>query len=343
MKARRAYAHLRESHRLRAERDFVHGYTLPLAAHPHIAWSHAAYQSILLTNVLPAQVLATAIRSVPTNVFPTNCSTVAEVVQCVAASGYWDDILYSGKKGRLSSLNNSDVGSPRQKNYSACIASTVDETGRALHTLYYYPRNYAPPSDFCMAPMPEPLARLCEVVFAVLRPLLPPQSLAFGPFNAVQVRGYYEAFCPHVGAHTDNGKLDRDGVVGCIKGYTQEPETAVAIVMFGDCQMEWEFAPIAMGLGRRPPQKLPLPGGGSVMLLAHEDDCRCTHALHMCASSQGLRADRIRVAFVLRQLRWTRQYYADTGKLVLSPEELAAALMRRTAARKRKRRLYGPR
>jgi hypothetical protein len=143
-----------------------------------------------------------------------------------------------------------------------------------------------------------------------------------------------------VGLHTDNGLLRKDGLVGNGDGYTQEPESAVAIVMWGDCAMDMILEPWAVGVDSRPPQRFPLPGGGAVMLLAHEDDCRCKHALEL-SDPRHVNVGRMRIALVLRQLRWTRHYYADTNKLVLSHAELEHIRTVRRERQRTKRRLFG--
>jgi hypothetical protein len=190
-KLHKVFLSLRDSSQLRVELDFISDRASSLTLQwPQVSWCHPSYKSILFTDVLPRDVLERAMQSIPDVVYPTGCSTRGEVVQRIVSTGYWDNIMYLGSKGRLCSLNHSKVGSPRQKNYSLLAGSSTDAVGCTMNELFYYPRNYVPPSDFTMSIMPEPLSELCKVVYDVLRPILSPRSLAFGPFNAVQVRGY---------------------------------------------------------------------------------------------------------------------------------------------------------
>lgn len=328
-------------------RDFFHGSTgaaLSFPSIPNLAWHHPAYSSLVLVGVLPDCVLANAMSVIPDSVYPSGCSTAGEVVERISRASFWDDILYRGDGWRLRRLNTSDVASPRQKNYSLLVDSGTEGEGRTLHTLYFYPRNYVPPGDYRMSPMPLAFEELCSAVYRILTPALPPASLAFGPFNGVQVRGYYEAFKPHTGLHTDNGILGEDGLVDGGKEYTQEPASAVAIVMWGDCVMDMDFCPCPSGVRSRPPVRFPLPGGGALMMLAPDDDCRCKHGLKWKAPSRpGARPNpaNVRIALVLRQLRWTGQYDAASSKYVQPREEAEGYAKRAALYRATKRRLYG--
>ena len=333
---RNVYAQLRSSDRLGLGRtDFFNSLAIPFFA-PRVeslAWYHPAYRSLLLEGVLPSSVLEDAIRVVPDSAYPTGCAVAEQVVERIVACAFWDDILYASTRMRLRLLNRSQVGSPRQKNFGTLVVqSSSDGEGRTLHTLPFYPRNYVPASDYRMSAMPPALTRLCGAVYRVLEQVLPPESLAFGPFNAVQVRGYYEAFSPHVGAHTDNGKLGTDGTIDSGAQYTQEPGTVVAVVMWGDCEMDMEFVPLPLWERSRPPVRFPLPGGGALLMLHPHDDCRCKHSLTLASSV--LNPARVRIAYVLRQLRWTRQYDAESSKLVLTDEE------RVRLSKKRRRKQY---
>lgn len=226
---------------------------------------------------------------------------------------FWDDILYRVfHRDLYRRLNISMVGSPRQRNFSLKVGQSV-HAGRAVHTLFTYPRQYVPRSDWSMSAMPSDLEQLCHASFHALIPYLPPVSLALGPFNSIQVRGYYEAFRPHTGPHTDNGQLLTDGSVEGGKLFAQAPDTAVGIYMIGDCPMLLDFLPFADG---RPPVTIRLQDGW-LMMLHPNDDCRCKHALRMAHGPALMQPSRIRIAFVMRQLRATARYYVDTRKIVI--------------------------
>lgn len=283
-----------------------------------VAWSHPQFKSIVLRHVLTKDTTNKIKLVVPSAVLPSHCRNVEEVVNSVESSSFWDDILYANQaKNTLHSLNRSMVGSPRERNFSKSLGTTMTSNGRCMNKLYWYPRRYVPCTDYKMSPMPTELGALCKEAFEILFELLPEASRKLGPFNSVQVRGYYEAFKPHTGAHSDNGLLDKKGNVRRDKGSAQVPNTVVAIYMIGDCPMRLDFMPFR---DKRPQVSIPLRDG-MLMMLHPEDDCRCKHSIELDIPLSQLRCDRYRLAFVMRHLFVVREYDASTRALNITEEK----------------------
>lgn len=281
-----------------------------------ITWSHPAYKSVVLRHVLRNETANNVEHIVPATVLPTHCQRVEDVIDKVSSSSFWDDILYCNMaKAKFHALNKSKVGSPRERNYSTCLSTEQRHDGRWVHKLYWYPRRYVPCTDFRMSPTPKELRELCTEVFQLLFDFLPKASREYGPFNSVQVRGYYEAFKPHTGAHTDNGLMDSNANIKS-EISAQLPNSAVAIYMIGDCPMRLDFLPLR---DKRPPVSIPLRDG-MLMMLHPDDDCRCKHSIHLDVPLKELKCDRYRIAFVMRQLQVVREYDASTRMLILTEE-----------------------
>ena len=126
------------------------------------------------------------------------------------------------------------------------------------------------------------------------------------------MRGYYEAFNPKTGEHSDNGQM-ADWERGTL--YAQARDTSVVVYMLGEPVMNFHFTPTH---DNRCAVTIPLEGG-MLMIMHPEDDRKCKHSLDL--ASGVLDCSRIRVAYVLRQLRTTHEYYADSSRIKLTENE----------------------
>lgn len=300
------------------------------------AWSHPSYKSYVLQDPFPNSLHKQIVGVVPVEVLPSGCKDQGEVVSCISKSDFWDDIMYSNmSNATLHKLNTSMVGSPRQRNYSRLIDTRVDADGGVWHTMYSYPRPYVPCSDFRMSPMPGALMHMCNEAYRLLYDDLTIESRNFGPFNCVQVRGYYEAFHPHTGEHCDNGQLDSSGLVAGGRLRPQCPNSAVAIYMIGDCPMDFNFIPT---LDARQPATIKLKDG-MLMLLHPHDDCRCKHSLKLSISSKEIQFQRYRISFVMRQLHVVREYHSISRMLKLNIVETQHLMLQHAQKSRQKARL----